>query len=90
MIGFLRAIVIWAVVGAVAYFVLRIYARSLRREALEREWDAAPKGDAVAREAFIDKGMAEYEGSLRNRLLVIIFVLPFIAIAVLLYLVNYA
>jgi cytochrome c-type biogenesis protein CcmE len=34
--------------------------------------------------------MAEYEGSLRNRLLVIIFVLPFIAIAVLLYLVNYA
>ena len=90
MIGFLRAIVIWAVVGAVAYFVLRIYARSLRREALEKEWDAAPQGDAEARDAFIDKGMAEYEGSLRNRLLVIIFVLPFIAIAVLLYLVNYA
>ena len=90
MIGFLRAIVIWAVVGGVAYFVLRIYARSLRREALEKEWDADPQGDAEAREAFIDKGMAEYEGSLRNRLLVIIFVLPFIAIAVLLYLVNYA
>lgn len=90
MIGFLRAIVIWAVVGAVAYFVLRIYARSLRREALEKEWDAAPHGDAAARETFIDKGMAEYEGSLRNRLLLIIFVLPFIAIAVLLYLVNYA
>jgi hypothetical protein len=45
MIGFLRAIVIWAVVGGVAYFVLRIYARSLRREALEKEWDAAPQGD---------------------------------------------
>ena len=60
MIGFLRAIVIWAVVGAVAYFILRIYARSLRREALEKEWDSAPQCDAESREEFIDKGMAEY------------------------------
>lgn len=90
MIGFLRAILIWAVVGAVAYFILRIYARSLRREALEKEWDASPQGDDAARKAFIEKGMADYEGSLRNRLLVIIFVLPFIVIALLLYLMNYA
>lgn len=90
MIGFLRAILAWAVVGAVAYFVLRIYARSLRREALEKEWDAAPQGDAAGRDAFVEKGMAEYEGSLRNRLLIIVFVLPFIVIAVLLYLMNYA
>ena len=90
MIGFLRAIVIWAVAGAIAYFILRIYARSLRREALEKEWDADPKSDAAARDAFIEKGMTDYEGSLRNRLLLIIFVLPFIVIATLLYLVNYA
>ena len=92
MIGFLRAIVIWAVVGAVAFFVLRIYGRSLRREALEKEWDANPPegADAAARDAFIEKGMTDYEGSLRNRLLVIIFVLPFIVIAALLYLMNYA
>lgn len=90
MIGFLRAIVIWAVAGAIAYFILRIYARSLRCEALEKEWDADPKGDAAARDAFIEKGMTDYEGSLRNRLLLIIFVLPFIVIATLLYLVNYA
>ena len=92
MIGFLRAILAWAVVGGVAYFVLRIYARSLRREALEKEWDAAPPegGDAEARDAFIEKGMTDYEGSLRNRLLLIIFVLPFIVIAALIYLMNYA
>lgn len=91
MIGFLRAIVIWAVIGAVAFVVLRIYGRSLRREALEKEWDAAPaEGGQAAREAYIERGMQAYEGSLRNRLLVIIFVLPFIVIALLLYLMNYA
>lgn len=92
MIGFLRAVVIWAVVGTAAYFVLRIYYRSLRREALEKEWDADPpeSADARAREAFIEKGMADYQGSLRNRLLVIVVVLPFLVIAALLYVMNYA
>ena len=90
MLGFLRLMLFWSVASAAIYWLLLIYSRSLRREALEKEWDAAPQGDAEAREAFIDKGMAEYEGSLRNRLLLVIFVLPFIAIAVLLYLVNYA
>lgn len=92
MIGFARVILFWAVAGTAAYFLLRIYGRSLRREALEKEWDASPPpgSDAMARDAFIDKGMADYEGSLRNRLLVIVIVLPFIVIAVLLYLMNYA
>ncbi|OYW62505.1 MAG: hypothetical protein B7Z10_07050 [Rhodobacterales bacterium 32-66-7] len=92
MIGFTRVILFWAVAGTIAYFVLRIYGRSLRREALEKSWDANPPpgADAVTRAAFIEKGMADYEGSLRNRLLVIVVVLPFIVIAVLLYLMNYA
>ena len=90
MLGFLRLMLFWSVASAAIYWLLLIYSRSLRREALEKEWDAAPQGDAAAREAFIDKGMAEYEGSLRNRLLLIVVVLPFIAMAVLLYLVNYA
>lgn len=97
MIGFLRVMLVWAVVGVVAWFLLRLYFRSLRREALEKEWDARQEaealdgpGNAAAREAFIRQGMAEFEGSLRNRLLVIIIVLPFFAIALLLYLVNYA
>lgn len=92
MIGFLRAIVIWAVIGAVAFFVLRIYGRSLRREALEKEWDAAHplETDSAAREAFIAEGMAAYEHSLKRKLLIGVVVLPFLAIALLLYLVNYA
>lgn len=92
MIGFLRLMLFWAVFSAIAYWVLLIYSRSLRREALEKEWDANPPADAVphGREAFVEQGMAAYEGSLRRKLLWGVIVLPFIAIGLLLYLVNYA
>ncbi len=92
MIGFLRLVLFWAVFSAVAYWVLLIYSRSLRREALEKEWDANPPEDANAedRAGFIAQGMAAYEGSLRRKLLWGVIVLPFIAIGLLLYLVNYA
>lgn len=92
MIGFLRLMLFWAVFSAIAYWVLLIYSRSLRREALEKEWDANPPADAGphGREAFVEKGMAAYEGSLRRKLLWGVIVLPFIAIGLLLYLVNYA
>lgn len=92
MIGFLRLMAFWAVFSAIAYWVLLIYSRSLRREALEKEWDANPPVDSITegRDAFIEQGMADYEGSLRRKLLWGVIVLPFFAIAVLIYLVNYA
>lgn len=92
MIGFARLMVFWAVFAAVAYWALLIYSRSLRREALEKQWDAAPPEDASpeTRKAFIERGMHAYEGSLRRKLLWGVIVLPFIAIGLLLYLVNYA
>lgn len=92
MIGFVRLMLFWAVFSAGLYWILLIYARSLRRERLEKQWDAIPRdtADPAGRSAFIDKGMEEYEGSLRRKLLWGVIVLPFIAIALLLYLVNYA
>lgn len=92
MIGFLRLMAFWAVFAAVAYWALLIYSRSLRREALEKEWDANPQEtvDAAGREAFIEQGMADYEHSLRRKLLWGVIILPFLAIGLLIYLVNYA
>ncbi len=92
MIGFLRLMLFWAVFAGVAYWALLIYSRSTRREALEKQWDAAPPDGATGadRAAFIDQGMAAYEGSLRRKLLWGVIVLPFIAIGALIYLVNYA
>lgn len=90
MIGFLRLMLFWAVFSALFYWLLLIYARSLRREALEKKWDADPPAPATeaARDAFIQQGMADYEGSLRRKLLWGVIVLPFLAIGLLVYLVN--
>ncbi len=59
----------------------------MRRTKLEEEWDAdIQTGD---REAFIEEGLEEYEGSLRRKLIFGVFVVPYLVIAVLIYVVNY-
>lgn len=90
MIGFARLMVFWAVFAGLFYWLLLIYARSVRREALEKEWDADAKPSIPVpdRDAFIALGMAEYEGSLRRKLLWGVIVMPFAAMALLFYLVN--
>jgi hypothetical protein len=92
VIGFLRLMLFWALFSALVYWLLLTYGRSLRREALEKEWaaDHPDSAEAEARDAFVTEGMAAYEGSLRRKLLWGVIVLPFIAIGLLLYLVNYA
>ena len=92
MIALFRLIGLVLVIELIFYALIYIYVRSLRREALEKEWDAAHplETDNAAREAFIAEGMAAYEHSLKRKLLIGVVVLPFLAIALLLYLVNYA
>lgn len=92
MIGFLRLMLFWALFSAVLYWLLLTYGRSLRREALEKEWAAehSDSADTEARDAFVAEGMAAYEGSLRRKLLWGVIVLPFIGIGLLIYLVNYS
>ena len=92
MIGFLRLAIFGAVGAAVAYWVLLIYSRSLRREALEKEWDADPPEGATSegRDLFIEEGMADYEHSLRRKLIWLVLVLPAVVVGLLIYLVNYA
>lgn len=92
MIGFLRLAIFGAVGAAVAYWVLLIYSRSLRREALEKEWDADPPEGATpeGRDLFIEEGMADYEHSLRRKLIWLVLVLPAVVVGLLIYLVNYA
>lgn len=91
MIAFARLAVIGLIAMTVMYFVLSIYSRSVRREKLEKEWDAehGAGGDGAARDAYIEAGMKEYEGSLRRKLIWLVYVIPTIAILVLIYLTNY-
>ncbi len=90
MIAFLRLAVFGFIGLSVAYLLLSIYSRPVRREALEKEWDADPAegADAAARDAFVEAGMRDYEHGLRKKLILLVFVIPVIVVVVTLYLVN--
>ncbi|MBC7141106.1 MAG: hypothetical protein H5U18_02925 [Rhodobacteraceae bacterium] len=90
MIAFLRLAVFGFIGLSVAYLLLSVYSRSVRREKLEKEWEAdhAEGGDAGARDAHIEAGMREYERGLRRKLILLVYVIPIVVVLVTLYLVN--
>lgn len=84
--NFVRLIVFGFIFLSVVYLLVSIYSRSIRREKLENEWDEKIKqGD---RDAFINEGMKAYEGSLRKKLILLIFIVPICVITVLFVTVN--
>lgn len=89
MFGWVWLILILFVGLTVAYAVVSLYSRSVRKEWLERQWDEAPQSsDPAAREAFIDRGLAEYRTSLRRRLILLVYVVPVVFIVILLWITN--
>jgi len=75
---------------SVIFLSLSVYFRSIRRENLENEWaeENPDGGDAAARDTYIDKGMAEYEASTRKKLLLLIYIIPALAVTIIMYLTN--
>ncbi len=70
----MRLMVLGFIVLTVVYLVVSIYSRSVRREKLEKEWDAEiGTGD---RDAYIREGMKAYEGSLKRKLIWGVYVVP--------------
>ncbi|MCY1126891.1 hypothetical protein OU426_08500 [Frigidibacter sp. RF13] len=91
MIAILR-LLLFAFIGlSVFYLLLGAYWRSLRREALEKQWDAAPPDGqgAAERNAFIAKGMEAYERGLKKKLLWLVYVIPMGLIVIIAYVQNY-
>jgi hypothetical protein len=92
MIAFLRLAAIGFVGLTVIYWLISIYARSVRREALEKRWDEdLAGGDAPGdRDAYIKAGMRAYERSLRRRLIGLVYVVPALVVMLLIWLNNYS
>ena len=87
MIAIIRLAVFGLVALTIVYFVVSIYSRSIRREHLEKKFDAGGiEGD---RDAYIKAGMDHYEHGLRKRLIWLVYVIPTVVVAVTVYLVNY-
>ena len=70
----------------VIFLLASVYSRSVRREKLEREWDADIKtGD---RDTYIRDGMIDYDKGFRKKLLWLIFIVPVIVVGLVIVLVN--
>ena len=83
-------LVVGFIVLTVVYVMVWFYSRSVRREKLEKEWDAEnPGGDPRAREEFVEKGMVDYHSSIRPKLILLVYVVPMLAAGLLMYLINF-
>lgn len=87
MIAIIRLAVFGFIGLTIIFFLVSIYSRSVRREKLEKRFDAGGiEGD---RDAYIEHGMIAYEKGLRRRLLWLVYIIPTVVVAVTVYFVNY-
>lgn len=85
--GFLEALALGFVVLTLVYLLVSVYSRSVRREHLEKVFDAG--GIAGDRDAFIEAGMRAYAHSLRRKLILLVYVIPILLVGVITWYVNY-
>lgn len=88
MAALARMLFIGFIALTIIYVCLSFYSRAVRRGKLEAEWDEA-KGPGD-RESFVRSGLQDYDGSLRRKLILGVYVIPSIAIALLIYFTNFA
>jgi Ca2+/Na+ antiporter len=82
-----RLLVIGFLVLSVVYICLSLYSRAVRKDKLEAEWDEEIReGD---REAFVKAGLEEYDGSLRRKLILGVYVVPLSLMTAIIYFTNF-
>jgi Ca2+/Na+ antiporter len=82
-----RLLVIGFLVLSVVYICLSLYSRAVRREKLEKEWDEEiQQGD---RDTFVQAGLRNYDGSLRRKLILGVYIVPLTVISVIIYFTNF-
>ena len=91
MIAIIRLAVFGFIILSIAYLLISVYSRSVRREKLEKAWDANPPSGAgdLERKAHREEGMRAYEHGLRKKLIWLVYIIPTIAIVVIVYFVNW-
>ena len=87
MLAWLRFAVPLTIVLPVIYIALSLYSRNVRRGKLEAYWDE--EGLTGDREAFVDLGLKDYDGSLRRKLIWGVYIVPVAVTAALVYVMNY-
>jgi hypothetical protein len=87
MFALLRLSVIGIIVLTVIYVCLSFYSRAVRRGKLEAEWEE--EGMTGDRDAFVRAGLEDYDGSLRRKLILGVYVVPVCVVIALIYFTNF-
>lgn len=87
MIGFIRLIAMLFIVLSVIYICLSFYSRSVRRAKLKEKWEAGKQ--LVDRDTFVQRGLERYDGSMRRKLLLGVYIVPLVVIGAIIYLTNH-
>lgn len=88
--GFIKLVVFGFIGLSVIYLSISLYSRSVRKERLENEFDAQnPEGAAEgARDTFVAEGIVAYNNSIRPKLIGLVYLVPTVVIAGIVYTIN--
>lgn len=87
MAALARLLIIGFVVCTVIYISLSLYSRAVRRGKLKEWWQEEGKpGDL---ETYVQQGLAEYDKSLRRKLIWGVYVVPFFSVVTIIYFTNF-
>ena len=88
MIALIRLAAIGFVVLTIIYVCLSFYSRAVRRGKLRDKWEAGPK--KVDRDTFVTRGLKKYDGSIRRKLILGVYIVPVVLVGVIIYLTNFS
>lgn len=88
ILGFFRLMLFGAVAMTVVYVLVSVYSRSVRREWLEKKFDAG--GVPGDRDTYIAQGMQAYEQGLRRKLIWLVYIIPAVVFTTVFWTLNFS
>ncbi|KAJ04371.1 hypothetical protein [Sulfitobacter mediterraneus] len=88
MFALARLVVVGFIVLTVIYVCLSFYSRAVRKGKLRQKWQVGPQ--KVDRETFVQRGLEKYDGSIRRKLILGVYVVPVVVVGVIIYLTNFS
>ncbi len=87
MLALGRLMVIGFVILTIIYVSLSFYSRAVRRGKLKTWWEE--EGRPGELDAYVEKGLAEYDGSLRRKLILGVYIVPICVVTLIIYFTNF-
>lgn len=88
MLALGRLLFFGLIILTVIYVCLSFYSRAVRRDKLRAEWHEGEQDKTL--ETFVDEGLEDYDGSLRRKLILGVYVVPVGLVSLIVYLTNFS